>query len=268
MSVSFKALGKAQLRDYILIAAAILFLTLAKVAGEFPLFVFLGLAPLFSLYHNQQKESSSQRQLLLQVYAVLLVAFLCWNIVYAKGTFLDWMLPFVYSLAALIPFILYIFTNKFAPSRLGFLTFAIYWLAVEFLMLQVHPEFTRFFLASAFNENPGLISWNIHTGFQGVTLWILLVNTLFYQAIFRDDAIFNGTIHWKKMVFTLLTICIPFIVTTGADGLTREDLLTGMASVKQVSGNGEYIGKTAVWVSILLLLYSFVKKEVTKNERT
>ncbi|MEX2336287.1 MAG: hypothetical protein WD555_03350 [Fulvivirga sp.] len=265
MSISFRTLEKNTLRDYILTAAAAIFLAMGKMSGEFPLFVFLGIAPLFSLFYNQQKEGSAKRPLIIKIFIVLLFAFLCWNLTYSGLSFIDWLLPIVYSLAIALSFVFYSFTDKYAKSRLGFLTFVIYWLAIEFLMLQVCPEFSRFFLATAFNEHSSLISWNIHTGFMGVSLWILLVNILFYHAIFKDDAIFNGNIKWRKMAFTLVIICVPFFFNTGGDAIIRQDLLQGLPAMeKQISGSGEYIGKTATWVSILLLLYSFVKREIKK----
>lgn len=247
-------------------ATAAIFLSLGKVIEATPFLIFLGLAPIFALFYNRKKESTATLSLYVKILLVLLIAFLLWNTAYPNST-TSWILPILYALAMLLSFAVYGFTDKYVRNRLGFFTVPIYWLALEYLLLQVYPGFARFFLGSAFSEHPDLISWNVYTGFLGVSLWILIVNIMLFYFLFKDDALFNGTIRWVGLAATIIAACIPFFLTTDAVAITHEDLMNSVTAEKQIYGSSEFIGKTAVWISMLLLMYSFVKKEVSANER-
>lgn len=252
-------------QDLLLILASITLLVLVKFVNIFPVWVFFGLVPLFVLFHNQQKEASVKPLLFLKIFSVFLVVFLIWNCSYFNSTAISWLFPVIYSVAITFSFIIYSFTNKYAKNRLGFFTILIYWLAIEFLMYYAHPQFSRFMLATAFNEHPEYVSWNVHTGFMGVSLWILLANITLFYALFKDQAMSKGKINPVALIITITIIALPALFNNDTTAILHLDLLNeGTNASKQISGNGEYIGKTAVWVSILLILYSFVKKEVNK----
>lgn len=249
-------------------AIAIIFLICGKMIEVFPFFIFAGLAPVFALFNNRQEQTSSKLNLHIRIFVIVLVVFLVWNINYVNSTLAHWLIPVVHALAVMLAFVAFDFTDKYARNRIGFFTLAIYWLAVEFLLLRAHPEFSRFFLATAFNSHPEVVEWNAYTGFLGVSLWIIFVNILLYRCIFKDNAVFTGNINWIGLAATIIVACAPFFIDVEGAAILREDLLVNGADAKQLAGSGEYIGKTAVWVTVLLLLYSFVKREVSKNDRT
>ena len=238
---------------------------LAKITPALSFLIFIGLIPLFVLFYNQQKESSPKVLLIIKIFVILLTVFLVWNSTFSNPTPVNWLLPVAYSAAITCAFITFSFTDKHARNRLGFYTIPIYWLAIEFLMYQVHPQFSRFMLGSVFSEQPAFISWDVHTGFMGVSLWILMSNITLFYALLKDKALTHGNISWPGLILAITIIAVPTLLINDTTAITQPDLLNAEAhAAKQASGNGEYIGKTAVWVSILLLLYSFVKKEVNK----
>ncbi|GAA0891542.1 hypothetical protein GCM10009122_12210 [Fulvivirga kasyanovii] len=256
---------KNKLRDLLFGLSAIVLLGLAKITPALSFLIFIGWVPLFALLHNQQKESSPKGALILKTFIVLLATFLIWNITFINQKPTQWLLPLIYSTALTCSFIIFGFTDKHARNRLGFYTIPIYWLAIEFLLYQLHPQFSRFMLGSVLSSQPAFISWNVHTGFMGVSLWVLLSNITLFNAILKDRAPTHGNISWPALILAIAIIVIPTLLSNDTLAITQTDLLNEKAiAAKQVSGSGEYIGKTAVWVSILLILYSFVKKEVSK----
>ncbi|ELR72178.1 apolipoprotein N-acyltransferase [Fulvivirga imtechensis AK7] len=249
-------------------ATAIIFLSLGKLIAAMPFLTFLGLAPLFTLFYNRQKEASAKLSLYVKIFIVLATTFLLWNAAYSNENLISHIQPVFHAIIMLLPFAIYGFTNKYARNRLGFFTIPIYWLALEYLLLQFQPVFAGFFLGSVFSDHPELISWNIYTGFLGVSLWILIINILLFYCVFKDNALFNGNIRWAGLIAAIIVTCVPFFLATDAIAITHKDLVSGGSALeKQAYGSSEFIGKTAVWISVLLLLYSFVKREVRTNER-
>lgn len=254
-------MGKNRI-SYVLMGMSAAFFVGAGFIPQFPFFIFAALAPLFLLFEHGRKENAALPHLFGRIFIVLLVSFLAWNTKYTFLTWMDWMVPLIHALAITLAFVVFHFTDKHAKNRLGVFTLIIYWLAMEFLLLQGHPAFARFFLASAFDQYPGLIGWNAYTGFLGVSLWILIVNVLLFYSVFAEDRLFKGKISWPGLAGSLLLGCLPVFFGADTIAIVREDLVTGDAMSKQLAGSGEYIGKTAVWVAVLLLLYSFVRREV------
>ncbi|MBL6445004.1 hypothetical protein JMN32_01700 [Fulvivirga sp. 29W222] len=256
---------KNKLRDSLIIISAVTLLGLAKITPAFSFLIFIGLVPLYALLFNQQKEASPKELLLLKVFVILLTTFLIWNGSSSNTHLIQWLLPIAYAMAITGAFIIFSFTNKHAKNRLGFFTISIYWLAIEFLLYRAHPQFSRFMLGSVFNNHQAFISWDIHTGFMGVSLWVLLSNITLFNGTLKDRSPLRGNISWPTLAFVIAIIVIPTLLSPDTAAITQADLLNDkFLSAKQISGDGEYIGKTAVWVSILLILYSFVKKEVNK----
>ncbi|UII33472.1 hypothetical protein LVD17_06500 [Fulvivirga ulvae] len=256
---------KNNLRDILFTISAITLLGLSKIAPALSFLAFIGLAPLFALFHYHQKESSSKIRAVMMVFISLLAVFLIWNSTFTNETFTQWLLPLIYSSAISCSFIVFNFTDKYAKNRLGFYTIPIYWLAIEFLLYQAHPQFSRFMPGSVFSSQAAFISWNVHTGFMGVSLWVLLSNITLFNALLKDKAPTHGNIRWPLLILAIAIIVIPTLSSNETVAIIQPDLLDEkVRAAKQISGSGEYIGKTAVWVSILLILYSLVKKEVSK----
>ena len=182
----------------------------------------------------------------------------------------DILLVIFYGFTLTLAISLFFITNKFSKNRLGLFTIIFFWLGYDYLVLELYPQCSIFFLANIFNELP-LVRWSHYTGFMGITAWILIANLLLYYVFFKGNAIFKGKIRWLSLVYALIIIFIPAMV--GAYFLRDTLAITWHEMIDLYARNivqsdpvyterGEWVGRTAAWVSILILTYSFVKQKV------
>ncbi|UII21892.1 hypothetical protein [Fulvivirga ligni] len=254
-----------KVRIWILAPLSLSLLIISQLANNLAFLSLLSIAPLFAIFSEFKESNNAPWGSYLTIILILIIGFGCWAFSFAKADIVTFAYGAGYGAVASLAFLIFIFTNKYAKNRLGLFTVIIYWLALEYLLLQINPQFSQFFLGSIFKHDTYLISWDLYTGLQGVTVWILLVNLLFYFALFKGLAIFNVQIRWLSIIYTLIIIVIPFSLNISSEAIVPEDLISGTAQAKQLAGNGEYLGKTAAWVSVLMILYSFVKRK-TKDD--
>jgi apolipoprotein N-acyltransferase len=74
-------------------------------------------------------------------------------------------------------------TRRRLGNRLGYASLAIYWLTFEFLYLRAQINFPWLTLGNAFSNDIILIQWYEWTGHLGGTLWILIMNIVFFKLI-------------------------------------------------------------------------------------
>jgi hypothetical protein len=133
-------------------------------------------------------------------------------------------------------------------KQLGKLPLILFWLAIEYLMLKFAGE-NGFFLADAVSSKPGWLRWTIYTGYTGASLWILVVNLCVYLALFRK---------WQYAAILVIVIVGPILYSYSLPpdpGLRMEPH----------QGNGEWIPRTAAWISVLILLSAFTKEFIRKK---
>ena len=68
-------------------------------------------------------------------------------------------------------------------------------------------------LATNFDQFSYLIGWSADTGLLGVSLWVLVGNVLFYYVFIRDNAIFQGKIRWLSLVYSIVLLILPVLIS-------------------------------------------------------
>ncbi len=160
-------------------------------------------------------------------------------------------------------FLLHAFTNRIRPKKLGKYTVILFWFAIQYLFIKFVPSPLLFVLADIPSIPPEWQRWNIYTGLMGISLWIILVNFLIYQALG------NNPFKWSVIVPIAILILIPIGVSYLLDNLpvTMDNLVRlykGMSVEGQYAHMGEVVPHTAAWFSILIVIFTLVKNKTKK----
>jgi len=207
---------KKRLIRYILSVLSGILLTLAfPHTGSITILIFVAWIPLLLIEDSiyEQKYRSSK------VFIHALLTFLIYNI----GT--TWWIAFADIYGAIMAFVLnallmataflifHLIKRKFG-KKIGYFAFFITWLSFEFLHYHwelSHPWLT---LGNVFSIRTTWIQWYEYTGVLGGSLWILLVNFLFFIAI--KEFIYNKTnqrINKKKIAYPFIVLLFPIFIS-------------------------------------------------------
>jgi hypothetical protein len=133
-------------------------------------------------------------------------------------------------------------------KRVGKLPLILFWLGIEYLILKFSDD-NGFILADAIRSKQDWLRWTAYTGYAGASLWILAVNLCLYLTLFRN---------WKYAALLVIVIVGPILYSYSLPpdrGLKMEPH----------EGTGEWIPRTAAWISVLILLSVFVKEFIRKK---
>ncbi len=151
----------------------------------FTYFIFFALIPLLYINHKIITERLSALN-----YIYIYIAFLIWNIGsthwICKMNFLGSLIIFlINSFLLTLPFIVAFYGSKLLKfkfySNLVFII--LFWLSIEYLQEKWQLAWPFYTLGNCFSMHPFIIQWYEYTGVLGGTLWILLVNYSFYEAL-------------------------------------------------------------------------------------
>lgn len=228
----------------------------------FPILMFVGLAPLFAIADQAKDHASpwNRFELILLALVVALLAAHVFNFSFI-------IFVFVQAIALTLAFVGYAFAYQNLGSRLGKFTIVFFWLGLEYAFLKLPWRNDFVFLSDVFLLHPTWCSWNVYTGYLGGTVWILVVNLLFYLSVFRE-----GGFSVSIFIVALALIAAPIFYSYQADesATTRLDMLSVYSNTSpQVSEKylkqSELSARTAAWISVLIILLAFVKNQTRKK---
>lgn len=258
-----KETKSGKINPYYLSIASALLLSAAFLMGPFPVLIFVGVAPLFAIADHADGEHFWNK---LELAGVALVVAL-----FAAHTFrIDMLVATILQAIMLtIGFAAFTFTKQNLGPRLGKMPLIIFLLAIEYLILKAGFDRSVFF-ADAMQLKTGWLRWTSYTGYLGISFWILIANLLIYVALLR------GSLSMPFLIMFLIVVTAPvaYSYTLEFDGVSRQDMLRvyepGVApcSTCYRAGyfeRGEWIPRTATWVSALILLFAFVKSYMKKK---
>jgi apolipoprotein N-acyltransferase len=257
----FHRLGNNPVRLFILAQTLLL---LAFAFRHFPIFSFLAFAPLFALIDNP----SGLRDSYLPFIVATITAFIFYFTMRESmqpSSVLSWILYFI-MLAAV--FAVYILLKQWAPSSINKFALIIFILGTEYIFLKLAHEFNPVFLADLLQNKTNWTRWNVVTGYAGSTLWVLVANLVWYQALFVPK-----NINWVLCIIAALIILLPILYSSSISGLalTKIDVIglySHNASSNSVySERGELISRTGAWVSALIIIFTLVKGLTKKVAR-
>jgi hypothetical protein len=254
-----KYLQKIRNSPEALLAITAVLLFLAVLAHE--LFIFIAIAPLFALL-DIKIDIKNIYGIASGLFALAAITLVMREISPATGTVF-------YAIIVMSVFVFYQLMQHFTQNRLNKLSLAILLIGVEYFLLKLSLGSWITFLADAIQARTAWTRWNIYTGYLGSTAWILLVNLLFYQALFK-----NIRINWFLVILGLTTIILPILYSIDLtnNAVTKEQVMRfyrGNESglTKPYLLYGELISRTGAWLSILIVLFTFVRAKTKKVAR-
>jgi apolipoprotein N-acyltransferase len=251
------------LNVWLLFGIAVLLLAAAWLMKSFPILIFAAIAPLFAISDQAREHSSpwNRFELILIALTIGLLAAHAFNF----STLIPVLLQ---AIVFTMTFVGYTFAYKSLGPRLGKFTIIFFWLGLEYLALKLPWNSTVVYLADSLLLKPNWYSWTVHTGYLGVTLWVLITNLLFYLGLFRASG-FNLYYFIGAILFIALPIIYSLQVETGVITYSHMMQLYGFGTKDSLPEKylqqGELVARTATWVSVLIILLSFVKNYTRKK---
>jgi apolipoprotein N-acyltransferase len=229
---------------------------------SFPVLIFAAYAPLLAITDRANEKNTPWNHLEL-ILVALFISLVC-------ARFFDFSL-IILLLSQAIGFALLFAGYHFAchnlAPRLGKFTIIFFWLALEYLLLKLPWRAEMVFLADAVQIQSGWWRWSYHTGYLGISLWILTANLIFYLALFK-----SGRVNIPIFIIALLFVGLPILYSyfyMNSPGINRAQMIALYSSVDLTPGNyynrGEWITRTAAWVSVLILLLAMVRNKIRKK---
>lgn len=153
-------------------------------SGGFYGLVFFGFVPLLLLeYEIARSEQKTYKLLLYSFFSFLIFNFIStWWIYYAS---LGGMLMAVLfnSLFMALVFQFFYFSKKYLGEKVGYICFVVFWLGFEWLHLNWELSWPWLTLGNFLANETYIIQWYEFTGVLGGSLWILILNVLFFLGI-------------------------------------------------------------------------------------
>jgi len=116
------------------------------------------------------------------------------------------------SLMMLLAFIPFHFTYKILGKKIGMVSFVFFWITYELFFHYSEVQWPWLTLGNGLGNNIRMIQWYEYTGVLGGSLWILIINVLFYYLYYqiknkqRKQSIIIGSI-------VFLVLVVPIIVS-------------------------------------------------------
>ncbi|MDZ7649306.1 MAG: hypothetical protein U5K54_20275 [Cytophagales bacterium] len=217
------------------------------------------LCPIFALldYARDSKNPWNRFELILLALTISLFA----------ASFFDFQIIIIVLVQAIVltlTFVGYSFAYQNLGSKLGKFTVIFFWLGIEFTFLNLPWREQTIFLADSLSLVPDWIRWTNHSGYLGVSLWILSVNLVFYLSFFHI-----GTFNLYLFILAILLIGIPIVLSYQLDtlGVNRAQMISfsNESNILQEKFTSELVARTAAWVSVLIILLAFVKNQTKKK---
>ncbi|WP_345227090.1 apolipoprotein N-acyltransferase [Hymenobacter koreensis] len=132
-----------------------------------------------------------------------------------------------------LPLLAFWHTKRVAGSKIGYLSFVVYWLAFEQLHLTWDLSWPWLTLGNAFAMVPSWVQWYEYTGQLGGSLWMLLVNLACFWAAFGkhqalvatefDPMVVRGPrLAFNRWLVPVVAAVVPVLVSFGINAQWEE----------------------------------------------
>lgn len=236
-------------------------LGLAWLMKSFPVLVFVAYAPLLVVV-DKKRESKPAWEHFEWIWIPLAIGYAAahWNV---EGRF---YLGFVQAIVGTLIFVAYFFCRESLGPRLGKATIVLFWLAAEYVLVNLPWRDQFVFVADALALWPAWTTWAVPLGYLAVGLWIWLCNLVVYQAVLTPAKI---RVTWIIGWLLLVGVPIGWGYMAGGQGIDRAQMLAwhalGVTVVDSYATNGEVVARTAAWLAVLVLLVGWVRYKVKKK---
>lgn len=174
------------------------------------------------------------------------VIFVAWDFI--RFDKMSLMFSLIYTLSIMAAIEAWQFTAYSRANVWGLMNLVVFWIGMEYLMLVWLPfDISGWLIGTPLLINDDMTNnWLIYLGAQGYSLLVLIVGLLLFKS-------FHKGIDFLFLLAALLIVVIPAII--------NPDIVENEVYYAQ----GEWIGRTCIWISVLILAYSFVKQKTTKE---
>lgn len=117
------------------------------------------------------------------------------------------------SLFFSIVFLLFSQTKRYLGKKVGYMAFAVFWLAFEYIEIQDWDlAWSWLTLGYGLSDHTWMIQWYEYSGALGGSLWILILNLMFFKLYkgFKQKALGQ---HKRLIVKTLGVLVLPMIIS-------------------------------------------------------
>ncbi len=247
------------LPHYALAAASVGLLTCGWLMAPFPLLIFFGLAPLLTFAETPDKGILEKMEwvLLALTLPLALRAFIRHE---------SLVIALVMGIAWTLVFVAHAWVRQVLGIRTGKITLLLLWLALDYVCLKLAPGKT-IFLADSLESQGTWTRWTVHTGYLGSGAWILMVNWAVYKAFLEQKGL-----SWLWLLAGILVLAGPAIFSQMiADSPVTREAMINLYSGHIIDGTdsylarGEWMVRTAAWISLLILMFTAVKSQTRKK---
>ena len=179
--------------------------------------IFIAFIPLLLIEKELRTKS------LLQIYFYSFLSFFIWNLITSwwiinSTVFGMFFAIILYSLLMALVFTSYSLVSRKLGDKLGFIFFVSSWIVYEKFNLSWEFSWPSLILGNVFSESHQFVQWFEYTGTLGGSLWVLLVNFIFFKAL---NKYLSNKYYLKKLSIGLLSISFPIIISLF---IYREDI--------------------------------------------
>ena len=149
-------------------------------------------------------------------FAYAFIALLTWN---ATTTWWIWNSTDVGAIAAIItnsllmtlPWWGYRVFNRIYGKRTGYFALVFFWMGFEYIHLNWQLSWPWLTLGNVFASHPNWVQWYEFTGTSGGSLWILVINLLFFEVLKKMSTQQKLV---RPVVAPLIGIILPILIST------------------------------------------------------
>jgi len=211
-------LGRFQKYQLILLSLLSgLLLSLAWPARGWAGLAFVALVPLFVVDYYVSKHPDKFSRGSMVVYSF--ITFLVFNLLTTwwviNSTIVGALLAFILNslFMALVYGLFHIVKNRLFSKKVGYLSFIIFWVSYEYLHMHWSLSWSWLVFGNVFATPYQWVQWYEYTGVFGGSIWVILVNVLFFNALitYIEQPYFKlKIIALSAIAFSLIFIPISF----------------------------------------------------------
>lgn len=175
----------------------------------------VALVPLLIIEDNLLQTRNSKSY---PVYGYSILTFLVWNIIATywlinSNIIAATIVICANTFAMSLVFGLFHITKRKFGHKTGYFSLIVYWLSFEYTFLHSHLTWPWLNIGNAFSGDIKLIQWYEYTGTLGGTLWVLILNILFFKSIklFVEDK--NVKTLLSDIFVFILFLVIPILIS-------------------------------------------------------
>ncbi len=154
--------------------------------GNMDFLIFIALVPLLMVEHIIDNNRDKYKSFHFFNYAYL--AFFIWNVLttwwiyYATAGGMAMAIIFNTLFMAVVALLFHV-TKKRLGARQGYVGLVVYWVAFEYIHLSWEITWPWLTLGNVFASSIEVVQWYEYTGILGGSVWILLINILFFNLV-------------------------------------------------------------------------------------